>query len=431
MKEINQYNFNSLNYEETVIGNTIYIKTSINRSFYSCTFCGSKDIIKNGYHQKNIKHNTDFFWKKVYTIKIPGYKCKVCKHIFYERDKFSLKNCIYSLPTILTILDSFKNLNSTFSTISSYLHLTKAEVISIFDKYVADPKLTYFPSVISFDEKFVNRTICENGYAFVLVDWLNVKILDIISSRHLDRLDSYFSKISPKLRSYVKYITMDMYDTYLRIAKIYFNNAIIAVDSFHVLQNLIRAFEKVRNKYLRKYDNGADELETNSEEYYLLKKGKDLLTVLHGNLSTELKYNKRLHMHISDRTFVNYILKIDSELDKAYWLLQDYLEFNRCSTKEEAESEMDEIIDKFFNSGIASYIEFAKTLSTWKEYILNSFIRIYDQNKKKHRRLSEGPIEGINSQIQKIHMNSNGFTNFNRFKKVVIYKINKYLPYKF
>ena len=305
------------------------------------------------------------------------------------------------------------------------------EVLNIFDKYVADPKLTYLPSVISFDEKFVNRKICENGYSFVLVDWLSVKILDIISSRHLDRLDSYFSKISPKLRSYVKYITMDMYDTYLRIAKLYFNNAIIAVDSFHVLQNLIRAFEKVRNKFSRKYDNGSDELENNSEEYYLLKKGKDLLINLHGNLSTELKYNKRLHMHISDRTFVNYILKIDSELDKAYWLLQDYLEFNRCLTKDEANGEIDEIIDKFFNSGITSYIEFAKTLSTWKEYILNSFIKIYDSYKKKYRRLSEGPIEGINSQIQKIHMNSNGFSNFNRFKKVVIYKINKHLPYKF
>lgn len=145
------------------------------------------------------------------------------------------------------------------------------EVLNIFDKYVADPKLTYLPSVISFDEKFVNRKICENGYSFVLVDWLSVKILDIISSRHLDRLDAYFSKMSPKLRSYVKYITMDMYDTYLKIAKTYFNNAIIAVDSFHVLQNLIRAFEKVRNKFLRKYDNGSDELETNSEEYYLLK----------------------------------------------------------------------------------------------------------------------------------------------------------------
>ena len=322
-------------------------------------------------------------------------------------------------------------INFNISSIEKIYNFKKHAFFDIFDKYVDDPKLKYLPTVISFDEKFVNREICENGYSFVLVDWLNVKILDIISSRHLDRLDAYFSKISPKLRSYVKYITMDMYDTYLRIAKTYFSNAIIAVDSFHVLQNLIRAFEKVRNKYLRKYDNGADELEDNSEEYYLLKKGKDLLTVLYGNLSTELKYNRKLHMHISDRTFVNYILKIDPEIDKAYWLLQDYLEFNRCLTQDEANGEIDEIIDKFFNSGIASYIEFAKTLSTWKEYILNSFIRIYDQNKKKHRRLSEGPIEGINSQIQKIHMNSNGFTNFNRFKKVVIYKINKYLPYKF
>ena len=328
-------------------------------------------------------------------------------------------------------LESFKTINSTFSSIEYLYHLKSHDLINIFDKHVSSPKLSYLPSVISFDEKFVNRTICENGYAFVLVDWLNVKILDIVSSRHLDRLDSYFSKISPKLRSYVKYITMDMYDTYLRIAKIYFNNAIIAVDSFHVLQNLIRAFEKVRNKYLRKYDNGADELEDNSQEYYLLKKGKDLLTVLHGNLSLELKYNRKLHMHISDRTFVNYILKIDPELDKAYWLLQDYLEFNRCLNKDEANSEMDEIIDKFFNSGIASYIEFAKTLYTWKEYILNSFTRIYDPIRKKMRRLSDGPIEGLNSQIQKIHMNSNGFSSFNRFKKVVIFKINKYLSYKF
>ena len=309
--------------------------------------------------------------------------------------------------------------------------MTKNEFINIFDKYIAEPKLTYLPLVISFDEKFVNRTICENGYSFVLVDWLSVKILDIVSSRHIDKLDCYFSKISPKMRSYVKYITMDMYDTYLRIAKTYFNNAIIAVDSFHVIQNLIRAFEKVRNKFLRKYDNGSDELEGNSEEYYLLKKGKDLLTVLHGNLSTELKYNKRLHMHISDRTFVNYILKIDSEIAKAHWLLQDYLEFNRCLNRKEAEMEINDLIENFYNSGIKSYIEFAKTISTWKEYILNSFTRIYDPNRKKFRRLSDGPIEGLNNLIETIHDNGNGYTNFSRFKKVVIYKINKKIPYKF
>lgn len=54
---------------------------------------------------------------------------------------------------------------------------------------------------------------------------------------------------------------------------------------------------------------------------------------------------------------------------------------------------------------------------TFVNYILNSFISVFDPNKMKYRILSEGPIENLNSQIQKIHMNSNGFKNFSCFKK--------------
>ena len=305
------------------------------------------------------------------------------------------------------------------------------ECIKLFDRFIADPITSTLPEIISFDEKFINRNICENGYSFVIVDWLNVKIVDILSSRHLNKLDDYFSKISLKSRSNVKYITMDMYDTYLRIAKTYFNNAIIAVDSFHVLQNLIRAFDKVRIRIMRKHDNGADNLDDNTREYYLLKKGADLLYKLNGELGTTRKHYRKLNMWISDRTLVRYITDISPELKQAYWLMQEYLEFNRCSTYDEAKSEIDELIDQFYNSKINSYMEFAKTISTWKEYILNSFILIFDKTRNKYRRLSDGPIEGLNSQIEKIHLNSNGFKNFKLFRKVVIYKINKKIPFKF
>ena len=50
-------------------------------------------------------------------------------------------------------------------------------------------------------------------------------------------------------------------------------------------------------------------------------------------------------------------------------------------------------------------------LKTWKEYILNSFIKITDANGK-IRRLSDGPIEGINNSIEKIHKNANRYANF-------------------
>ena len=39
-------------------------------------------------------------------------------------------------------------------------------------------------------------------------------------------------------------------------------------------------------------------------------------------------------------------------------------------------------------------------LKAWKEYILNSFIRITNANGK-IRRLLDGPIEGINNSIWK------------------------------
>lgn len=47
-----------------------------------------------------------------------------------------------------------------------------------------------------------------------------------------------------------------------------------------------------------------------------------------------------------------------------------------------------------------------------------------------YRRLSNGPIEGINSIIEKINVNGNGYTNFYRFRNRIIYSINKNVPLK-
>ena len=56
---------------------------------------------------------------------------------------------------------------------------------------------------------------------------------------------------------------------------------------------------------------------------------------------------------------------------------------------------------------------------------------MYDTDKKTQRRLSNGPIEGINSIIEKINVNGNGYTNFFRFRNRVIFSINKNVPIKF
>ena len=79
-------------------------------------------------------------------------------------------------------------------------------------------------------------------------------------------------------------------------------------------------------------------------------------------------------------------------------------------------------------------MDVATTLSTWKPYINKSFICIEDaltKSKNKNekpiaRRLSNGQMEGINSTLEKVNMNGNGYTNFYRFRNRCIYiKNNK------
>lgn len=74
-------------------------------------------------------------------------------------------------------------------------------------------------------------------------------------------------------------------------------------------------------------------------------------------------------------------------------------------------------------SNIQEMIECAKTLTNWKQEILNSF-HWYDG-----RRLSNGLIEGKNNYIKKIISNANGLSNFKRARNKFIYSQNQYEKY--
>jgi len=52
----------------------------------------------------------------------------------------------------------------------------------------------------------------DSVYLFMIVDFKNITLYDIIGSRHKYTLEKYFSKIKLEERQKVKYITMDMWD---------------------------------------------------------------------------------------------------------------------------------------------------------------------------------------------------------------------------
>ena len=121
---------------------------------------------------------------------------------------------------------------------------------------------------------------------------------------------------------------------------------------------------------------------------------------------------------------MKYILESSHDLKECYGVARDYHDFNLTSSMKSCREDLEELIEKFARCKNEGFKEIASTLTNWKEEIINSFIEIYDYEGNL-RRLSNGPIEGINSSIKKIFLCGNGYVSFDRFRRRCMYSINK------
>ena len=217
---------------------------------------------------------------------------------------------------------------------------------------------------------------------------------------------------------------MDMWDTYRDIASVYLPQAKICVDSFHVIALINRAFTKVRIRVMNSFDRKSD-------EYYLMKKYMWLLNKSY----REIPYDRRLYVpkyisdigrkHIHARELVNMMLEFDPELEVAYMLKEDYLDINRNATEDDIDGRLDHYIKDLNTFSVPEFRTVADSLSKWHNEIINSFDRVDG------RRISNGPVESINSRIKLLKTSAAGYRNFDRFRKRVLYSLNKNSSIKF
>ena len=111
---------------------------------------------------------------------------------------------------------------------------------------------------------------------------------------------------------------MDMYDNYREIVKRRFSNALIVIDSFHVMKHINEALDEVRLKVMRRFAENE-----RSDEYYLLKHKKYVL--FKEGLSEELEHNSHFRLKMNEEDYLSRILKIDKDLTNAYQLAKRYM----------------------------------------------------------------------------------------------------------
>ncbi len=396
-------------------GSSCYYVTLKNNGGH-CPNCGSYVKKVKDYSSKKIVHD-----KKVTIFyKARRFLCN-CSKTFYEDNPFASERKKISDHLIECILEDLKRYNHTYLEIAEKYGISVSEVIDIFDRHVQINRKS-LREVISFDEFYFSRH-SRNKYAFMILG-LNGEILDICRTRHKDRLLDYFKYIPKQERDRVKYVTMDMYENYRDIVKRRLSNAIIVIDSFHVMKHINDALDEVRLKVLRRY---SDDMK--SDEYYLLKNKRYVL--YKEELNETLSYNPHFSLKMSDQDYLDRILKIDKGLSAAYQLARRYYYFNHYwneHSKDEALEYIESYIDECHKLDLTSFSELGNTLDNWKEEIANSFIP-YKKHDGKIVRLSNGRIEGKNSYIKKMIRLANGYTNFKRFRNRSMYCENYYETY--
>ena len=339
------------------------------------------------------------------------YHCYGCKKIFTEELKLNTKNGSISNRVKIQIRKDLLNYNLSFKYISEK---NRVSIITVENEMKAIseeiPKhVVNLLKVISFDEFKADTN--EGKYAFVLNDPIHKSVLDILPSRKKEYLIKYFTYCNN--RHSVEFVISDMYEPYLLVTQTMFPKAKYVVDRFHYITYIMDALDNIRIRLQKEYVE-------KSKEYKILKNKK--------NVSLLRKYSKEINWWVLVKRYknghqvdvlpgeeLNEILKISSDLKEGYYLKEEFLDIINHEKEMNVEEEINKWISKCISKNIQEFIEAAKTISRWKEYILNSFI---------DKRYSNGYTEGINNKIKVIKRIGFGFKNFEIFRGRILYIFN-------
>ena len=283
-----------------------------------CPNCKSFNVVIKEYKSRVIKHPTLINHNSLLYYRCRRYKCKDCSSTFNEDNPFSVHKHRVSNLLKIEVLSELKKPFHTYSSVAQRFFISNTQVIKIFDSCIHIPRI-HLPTIICMDEVHLPLISYHSSYVFLMMDFETNDLIELLPTRRKQYLSLYFSKIPKKERMNVKYVCIDMWPTYRDISHKYMPNAIVIVDSFHVVKNLLKAFISIRIRVMKVYETKKE-----TQEYYLLKNWNWLLTNKNIDLDNIGKYNKKLKRHINYRQLLELILTIHRDLDKGYSLLNSY-----------------------------------------------------------------------------------------------------------
>ena len=383
----------------------------------------------------------------------PRVRCSNCGRIFSLSIPFVFNTFPkVSAYTVVSVLDDLKNTNKSFAEIARSHWISDITVAKIMSEHV------HYANVIPTSYICIDEKCYAHGntkYCLPILDHSTNKLIDVLKNRKKATLiewlrnmrDMYTTSSKDKSKLIVdapievKMFCIDMSQHYFDAISLVFPKVPIAVDSFHVIENIEAALKMIRVKVMNSFYVKARAVNERTgelldeeiadarqpKEYRALKKYWKLIQTnqIPKALPAEKKhYNKILSKYVDSSDILDYLLTIDERLTTAWELKTMYVDFNNHATSDNAEPWLDQLIMNFADSNIKQFVDLSAMLTHWKPQILNSFTLING------RRISNGPIEGMNAQIEKVIINGNGIPNFNTLRERILLMYGIHGSYK-
>ena len=368
-----------------------------------CPRCGSISVYVNYHDIVEINCSETDQIKDTLRIIKTRFKCRDCGITYTPKIDGIDDNSSISNQTKQLILGDFVKIMS-FAEIGRRYSVSSMKVIQIFDNKIPYIPRRRMPKVLCIDEKgFKGDT--DSPYCCFLYDHEKREILDIIESRQLPYLDEYFSSIPESERNSVKYFVSDMYDGYRSVCRRYFKYALHIVDLFHVVQLLTRAVNKIRYNHVKDINKSSYTINFMKTKWKLFLCRSENIP---DKLYTPQGYGYSIHY--IDMVF-DCVKKYDNLLI-AYNILQDLYHYNRNDTFQESLKFIDNIAERLKLTGIDILETVGNSYTKYRVEIADGLAK--NQTGKHY---SNDVAESINNNVSTIIKVSNGYKDFERFRK--------------
>ena len=424
----------------TISGTKKILTLETHPIIHFCPICGFK-MHSRGIKTRTINHPIlHDTYELILKLKQRRWRCtnQQCSYTTNETFNFVNKRRRVTNATDMLIINAFRDLSISASSIAEKFNVSDTYVLETFDRFVKMDRLP-LSDIISVDEVFLELDEhCK--YALVIQDFYTGNPIDLLSSRRTNSTEPYFMNIPLEERARVKYLISDMYNPYIQWVGRYFPNAVSVVDSFHVIQwithkidmyirNLIKSFKKRdRENFIA---NGGIITEHTyippSREVYLLQKYRWLILANRSSIfyHTDLRMDTHLHCMMNTYDYEDSLFMIDPNLRELRDLKELYISFNNRNAGKpmDARIELDELIGKYLHCGNSMFIDFANLLIRNHDYIINSFVIVekHGPGKIYSSRLSNGPIESLNRKVKDLKRQGRGYRNFEHFRTRFLY----------